>query len=132
MLAIVFFYEFKNILIMLEWNKAEEKQPKGHPSFGIDVMVRIYGLASMTASEYDEYKVLKWYEKRKNLVSLKETIKEILNMFPMILAMKAICLILTRNHLSLIGHTSTMCMGFNIIANGGNMKSWLAPTFQVT
>jgi len=50
---------------MLEWNKASEKQPKGHPSFGIDIMVRIYGLASITASEYHECKVIKWYGKNK-------------------------------------------------------------------
>ena len=43
----------------MKWNKIDKKQPECNINCDINVIVRITGL-SMNASEYEEYKVVKW------------------------------------------------------------------------
>ena len=63
----------------LDWKRSWEETPIGHPSTETDVIVRIYGLASITASEYEEYKVVKWYEKKKEFGEFKRDRKGYIN-----------------------------------------------------
>lgn len=46
----------------LKWFKIAKRQPESMSGHDIDVIVKIEGL-SMTASEYDEYRVVKWRPK---------------------------------------------------------------------
>ena len=46
----------------INWISILESKPQSKFNWDIDVLVRITGL-SMTAAEYEEYKVLKWRQK---------------------------------------------------------------------
>ena len=46
----------------MKWNKIQDKKPECNINADVDVLVKIEGL-SMNASEYSEYKVVKWRQK---------------------------------------------------------------------